>query len=72
MEKQDYIRGFNSGYSIQQRAPEILKAMLSGMQKETQYKIGLRDGGQQLEKEKRLAHIVDRSKSQNKENQIDR
>jgi hypothetical protein len=52
MKENIYVSGFNAGYRLKKEAPNILSTMLEGMEKESTYKMGLRDGGKQYDKER--------------------
>jgi len=44
-----YTEGFNRGYVIRQYEPELMKTLLDGLQGESDYTNGLKDGAAQYE-----------------------
>lgn len=51
MDEQNYIKGFNSGYYLQENEPELFKSILTGTKGDSQYLEGLVAGKEQYEKE---------------------
>ena len=51
MNEDKYTKGFNRGYILRQAEPELLDAMIKGIQTDTDFTKGLKDGSRQMEKE---------------------
>ncbi|MEQ9218914.1 MAG: hypothetical protein RLO17_12780 [Cyclobacteriaceae bacterium] len=47
----DYLKGFNSGYSIRKKHPLLMKKLLSGIKGNSELLQGLKAGVTQFEKE---------------------
>ena len=68
MNEKQYIKGFNSGYSIKRYSPELYDKLSKAMETNSEYLGGFKDGGQQrIHEEKKLGksedQIIDIDKS---------
>lgn len=63
MDEQEYIKGFNNGYSLKEHKPLLFETVSKGLIEDTPYRTGFRDGGNQFEKERRQEQIKDRFKN---------
>ncbi len=52
MEEKEYIKGFNYGYEFKQHKPLLFETVAKGLQEETPFRAGFRDGGKEYEIER--------------------
>ena len=48
---EEYVKGFNNGYLLRKNHPVLAKSLLRGASGKSEYLDGLKDGGQEYEKE---------------------
>lgn len=48
MNEDNYIKGFNAGYLMQEKSPELYKQLSDGINKDSDFINGLKDGGEQF------------------------
>ena len=59
MDEEKYLKGFNAGYLMQEKSPELYKNLSENLSLNNEFVSGLKDGGEQYIKEARSSLMKD-------------
>lgn len=68
----EYLKGFNQGYYIQQSNPKLASSVANGINSPSDYLDGFNDGGKEYEMERiqREFDEIEKSRSQDRDNDL--